>query len=312
MDPLTALLPLIPPIDIDAKRVVAAGPIAPVLAPAAVYPVEQQADWLLADPDTPLADQIRLALASNLAPVAWHILAQQPGSVVREPGVRGVLEQWTSGRREAWHLPDGDRRMVIVGDTDGLTNVDIGNLIAGLDSANEVVAALPGPRWIGPVILVIGGHDHPALPARAQQSARAALPAFRIAPQRTGIEQRAAVAAQAARVYLTLSQPPATGWPTWLVDGIAGVAAARARGQGPSPRRMLRIRQQAGPSAIRSVLAGHTQDAELATAICAPLCHRLRSHRLGELLGSLRGSGDSLAAIAISYGFDLDHLVTRP
>ena len=98
------------------------------------------------------------------------------------------------------------------------------------------------------------------------------------------------MAAAAARLRLELSQPPRGGWPHWLTDGMAGIAAERAYGRGPSPRGMLRRRQAAGEAALAELLAGGTRDSELATALCAPLCHQLRARGLaGHRRATSRG-----------------------
>src|SRR4051812_15225119 len=114
-----------------------------------------------------------------------------------------------------------------------------------------------------------------------------------------------------ALMLLTLRRcaPPPAGWPTWLEDGLAGVAeATAANGAGPSPLKMLAARQQAGPEAIVRVLRGDRRDAALATAICAPLAHSKRRHLLPNLLDGLRNGMDGIAAIKLAYGLTPERL----
>jgi hypothetical protein len=108
---------------------------------------------------------------------------------------------------------------------------------------------------------------------------------------------------------LRLTAPPAAGWPPWLETGLMEVAKAKARGDGPSPLRMLAIRQRAGKDAIARLFAAPAPDAQLALAVCAPLVHTRRRPLLPNFLDLLRHDAGTEGALRLAYGLTIDQLI---
>ena len=78
-------------------------------------------------------------------------------------------------RLEDW-FPDHRKRnrLLVVTDNGEAPDAIREHLSAGLHDAQTLFQTLPRPRWVGPVVVIIGSVEHPALPTGSNMAARSA------------------------------------------------------------------------------------------------------------------------------------------
>jgi hypothetical protein len=298
MDPAAVLLPLADqPAVITHQTAFIRGAWLPLAIPLAAVPASPRARWLLARPDLALDERVDAALAAGLDEEAWKLTIRAAVPVSGHLDL--VLGAWAARELARLQAPAATGAVLVLADREqGRLSLDAATAMA---SARDTLLHLPWPRWSGPLVVMVGTPAiHDPAPG-ADQATRPALPVIRLHPV-AGSTPGEALAARICQLALDLTAPPPAGWPPWLRIGLAEVARAKVRGEGPSPLRMLEIRQQAGVDLLRRLLSDRVPDAQLAMAVCAPLVHTRRRHLLPNLLDLLRGAGDSEGALRIAYG----------
>lgn len=304
MDVAGLILHTQPPVVITAEAAILPGAFTPLILPLDCLPAALRGRWLAGKSDAPLAQRVAAALDSGDTATAWELLRANSEAVLIAPAIEAALGRWVAG--ELKRLDVAARGSEVLRRTPvGLVAMRDEDLL-GLRDTQTVLASLAWPRWIGPVVCVDPGD--PLLDGRLRL-ARPALPVIAIEPR--GGTRRSAVAAATARLALDLTAPPPDGWPAWVISGAAGVCAAVARGEGPSPRAMLEHRQRAGIAGLEALFTASEPAAELATAVCAYLLHSGRRQRFAALLDPLRHGADAQTALRIAYGVTVADLIER-
>lgn len=307
MDPTALFLVLQPtPVTVDQHAVTWQGALMPVMLPLMSLPAGPRARIVLAHDSIPLEIRVGTALEAGLTDEAWALVVRTPGPVTRTLGLDLTLAGWTARELARLGLP-ANREAVLVLTANGRP-------APGMDSATalgvirEMFSSLAWPRWVGPVVVVADElAERDPIPGQAR-IARPALPILRVDRANERVTRGELLSVELARLVLALEVAPSTGWPAWLRVGLEEVAKAKVRGEGPSPLKMLAIRQRAGANALAELLLDPTPDAELAGALCAPLVHTRRRHLLSNLLNLLRGGAQSAGAIKLAYGLTLQQL----
>ncbi len=316
MDPALALSALTQqPVVIERSTAELRGELLPVLIPLAALPPAARAQWLLPHEEIELATRVSAALEAGLERPAWTLIAHQTNPLVGRLDL--VLNLWCarelarlglSGRQNGW--------LVVITGAPGApaTPVPAGlesDTTLALASVHDMFSSLNWPRWSGPLLLVVGqpAAGDPA-PGR-EELIRPALPVLRMRPPAAGTTPAEDLAARLATVVLELTAPPARGWPLWLQFGLEEVAKAKVRGEGPSPLRMLALRQQAGAAALTALLTAPAPERALCAALCAPLVHTKRRPQLPNFLDLLRHDVDVAGALRLAYGLTIDQLVVE-
>jgi hypothetical protein len=307
VDLLLALLVIKGPVDIDRDAAVFAGALTPVVVPSAWLSPQARARWLSAKTDAPLADRVAAALSAKLPDEAWRLVIARPQPPSSDPSLEVVIERWIAAEIAERGLPGRATAAALVVGVDGPPAKDIASAASGaLADVAAMFEATGWPRWIGPVI-VVADRSTALIDRERTRLTRPALPIVRIVDRCRG-DLREELADRFADLALSLAAPPPGGWPRWLVVGMREVAAAKARGEGPSPQGMLAIRAKAGARGVADALNDRLDDAALAEALCAPLVHSRRRHLLGNLLELLRHSVGSETALRIAYDLDAERL----
>jgi hypothetical protein len=303
------------PAVIDGALAELPGAYLPVVVPLAALPPTARCAWLLGRSDVPLDVRVAAALDAGLEATAWRLAsgnAQPLAAVGRLPA---LLADWAAARCAALDLQVFSDRILVVMPP-GTPRHDVQRLeidaSGALDDVQELLAALPWPRWEGPLLVLSGrlaAHD----PAPGLDAVdRPALPVLRIPAALGPLTVREYISQHLTRLALHLTGEPSTGWPPWLSIGSEQVVMARSRGEGPSPRRMRALRAAAGAAALRALLHDAHPDPRLAMSLCAPLLHTRWRQNYANLLDALRHGVEAEAALRLAYQFDLDRLVSGP
>lgn len=308
MDPTALFLVLQPtPVTVDRHTVTWRGGVVPVVLPLMSVPAGPRARMVLAHDSLPLETRVGTALEAGLTDEAWSLVVRTPGPVTGSLGLDLVLAGWTAKEMARLKLP-ATREAVLVLTPNGrpLPGLDWATALA---VSREMFSALAWPRWTGPVVVVVDDlAERDPMPGQ-QRIARPALPMVRVTSGGERATRAESLSVELTRLVLALEAAPANGWPAWLRVGLEEVAKAKVRGEGPSPLKMLAIRQRAGANALAELLLDPTPDAELAGALCAPLVHTRRRHLLTNLLSLLHGGAQSAGAIQLAYGLTLQQLI---
>lgn len=307
MDPTALFLIIQPaPLTVDRHAVTWRGAMMPLVLPLNALPVAPRARLVLGEDGLPLDLRVGTALDAGLIDDAWALLLRTPGPVTRSVGLDLVLGRWVAQEQARLALP-ATRDAILVLTANGRPLPGIDAAIA-LGATREMLSSLAWPRWVGPVVVVaedLGTRD--PMPGK-RALPRPALPLVRLDPPNDRITRGEQLSVELTRLVLALEQPPANGWPAWLRVGLEEIAKAKVRGEGPSPLKMLAIRQRAGANALAELLLDAKPDVELAGALCAPLVHTRRRHLLINLLDLLRGGAQSAGAIQVAYGLTMQQL----
>jgi hypothetical protein len=281
-----ALVPLILPVaglEAPARGAVAAG--------SAPLTCERRVDWLL---------------EAGREAAAWQTCAAERRPLTAHGELMSRLALWSAHARADLGLGAGQGPVQVLGpDPAGRVRAAGEHACATVTS---LLAALPWPRWSGPVVLVVGADDPPGLDGGREIVTRPAAPLVRLRVVPADDEAlQGMIAARLASLALGLSAPPPGGWPPWLRLGVPRVAELTALGKGVSPRAMHAIRSAAGSAAITAMLAEPVVgavDAELAMAVSAPLLSPRRRDRLAPFLDRLRSGATSAEALFSAYALD--------
>ncbi len=307
MDPTALFNALQPaPVVIERAAVTWQGALLPVVIPLDGLPVTQRARLVLQHESLGVDLRVGAALDAGLTEEAWALVIRTPGPVTRSVGLDLTLSAWAAREQARLHLPaTRDAIQVLTANERPLPGLDAAIALA---TTREMLAALSWPCWSGPVVLVVGdlGQRDP-IPG-STRVLRPALPILRLGTPPPGTTASELLVVELTRLALDLQTPPASGWPAWLHVGLEEVAKAKMRGEGPSPLKMLDIRQHAGAGALAELLLANKPDPQLAEALCAPLVHTRRRHLLSNLLDVLRGGAQSAGAIQLVYGLSLQQL----
>ncbi len=300
------------PVDLGAQHVTFAGAQMPLVMPLEWIPPNTRAAWVADAESVPPAVRITSLLQADQPQQAWKLIARSQIGVTEDPAVYRALHLWAAREQARLDLPATRDHLLLLDAAGQPDTARARGTNAGLGDVRAMFDSLPWPRWAGPLVVVQGDAELAFLPAGVDLLTRPALPVARIEVGLVGIDRRRAIARRSCALYLALSFPPPSGWPQWLVDGMVAVADAKSRGLGPSPRAMARRRSEAGAQAITLLLHGARRDAELAMAVCAPLCHTRRKHRLPAFFELLRNEVDSPTALRIAYGQTARSLADAP
>lgn len=288
------------PVRLDPRTAWFATPLAPIAVPAEAIPPALRCRRILVQGDLPIGRRVATALAWGDAAGALAAAATVAAPLDADRDLARALGGWAASEAARLGLP-ADGALAAIG-PDGQPRGSTPDERAALAEVRELLSASAWPRWIGPLVLVPHGIDHPALAPGRARLARPALPVLRLPG---GADGRVALGVAMADLVMALSAPPAGGWPSWLTAGVAGCARARADGSGIAERAMAERRAAAGPGAIAGLLAGAAPvDDALATAVVAALLHPSRRDRWQGLLAGLRAGTAGADAIARSYGLD--------
>ncbi len=310
---ICALLALLgsDPVAVNDHGLVFAGVEGPVLIASELIPADTRNRWLANRPDLPPAQRIAALWSADAPSQAWELMQRHRIGIGEDIAVYQAMLRWVARQQTEMKWPSTARPqlvMVITADGPAPANI-LRRFESGLRDLRALLDSMPWPRWAGPLVILAPGAELSGVSPDQQLVIRPALPIIRIPDALDSHDQRQAIARIACNLYWALSFPPDQGWPRWLLDGMAGVAEARSMGQGPSPRRMLELRRQAGIGTLQQVLLDQQRDPELATAVCAVLTHSLRRRHLPSFVDMLRNNVDSISALQIAYGLDLSALV---
>lgn len=303
MDLTALLLPSGPPRVVTAEAVILPGFTTPVVIPLQALPNSLRGTWLATNPQATMRQRIAAALVSDQWELAWSQLRGSPDPLLIDISLEGPVTAWLN--RECRRLGIISRNGLVI-KTPGGFIPDTSDARLGLRDTTELLASLSWPRWLGPVIAI--PRTDALAASQGDALIRPAMPVVLIANDRP---TRVDIAAATAQLALNLSAPPHGGWPSWIVVGAAEVCAGIARGEGPSPRAMHAIRQNAGEPAIRALFTAPQADPVLAKAVCAWFLHTNRRHRFAALLDPMRHGSDAETAIQIAYGIAIPDLLTQ-
>jgi hypothetical protein len=309
MDPAITLTALgDQPVVIDRATGELRGALLPVLVPLPALSPAMRASWLLPHDDIDLAVRVSAALEAGIERPAWTLIAHQTNPLVGR--LELVLNLWCARELARLGLPGRQNGWLLVIATPAPAGLESDATLA-LASVREMLSSLNWPRWSGPLLLVAGqpGASDPA-PGR-DLLIRPAMPVLRLRTPAAGTTPAEDLAARLSTVTLELTGPPERGWPAWLQVGLEEVAKAKVRGEGPSPLKMLALRQHAGAEALTALFGSATPDRELCEALCAALVHTRRRPQLPNLLDLLRHGVDGPGALRLAYGLTIDQLVNE-
>jgi hypothetical protein len=305
---LTALLATLnpSPVVVEHTTVTWSGAFVPVVLPLAALPPAQRARLALSYESIPLEVRVGAALDAGLVNEAWALLLRTPGPISRTLGLELTLSAWAGREQARLHLPaTRDPILVLTASGKPVPGLEVA---FALTTTREMLSALSWPRWAGPVVVVVDDlGDRDPMPG-SQRVVRPALPMVRLGTPPANCTRSELLGIELTRLVLELEMPPPGGWPAWLRVGLEQVVQAKLRGEGPSPLKMLGLRQRAGADGLAKLLTDPTPNAELAGALCAPLVHTRRRHLLAKLFDLLRGGGQAAGAIQLAYGLTLAQL----
>lgn len=297
------------PAEIDAARATCTGAWLPVVVPVGWLDAPTRGDWMLAEKRLPAHLRVQAALDAGNEAAAWRIVSDLRGAPLVEHRMASVLRTWAARRQAELKLPaTGDP--VLVTTSSGRNPKHEHLAAAALRDTQGLFSSLLWPRWAGPAVLVMGEGALGGLAIDQQRVARHALPLLRIERGLSDLQRRQAMSRAFCELVLELERGDRP-WPAWFAHGMAAMAEARARGEGPSPRAMQEIRSNAGSDAIRRCLLAADPDSELAFALCAYACHSRRAAQVRALMDLLRNGVDGITAFEIAYGATLETLATQ-
>jgi hypothetical protein len=309
MDPAITLTALgNQPVVIDRTTGELRGALLPVLVPLPALSPAMRASWLLPHDDIDLAVRVSAALDAGVERPAWTLIAQQTNPLVGR--LELVLNLWCARELARLGLPGRQNGWVLVIATPAPAGLESDATLA-LSSVRDMLSSLNWPRWSGPLLLV-GDQPGASDPGPGRDILiRPAMPMLRLRTPAAGTTPAEDLAARLSTLALELTAPPERGWPAWLQAGLEEVAKAKVRGEGPSPLKMLALRQHAGTEALTTLLSSASPDRALCEALCAPLVHTRRRPQLPNFLDLLRHGVDVPGALRLAYGLTIDQLVSE-
>jgi hypothetical protein len=305
MDIVTALAVLSPfPVDMHDNHLNYQGAYHPRMIPTQVLDQQQLEHHLLhgisSDPEKPAI----IALSLNHQELAWRFLDGLPSQHNISANLDRSMRQWVQAQLTKHNIQSDGSHFYIK--ENAHNKLKTKRIIEKADnSVRSMLNAIQWPLWQGP--LLIGQGEKTVIQAQPL------LPSITLSKEEWN---EAGFSAALCRLALLRYQKGSDqNIPEWITTGLSLVAQHKTEGSGPSPRRMLRLRQQAGKTAIKNMWDDTLQqafDPELAKACCAPLVHTREKHKLASLLTLLHNQVDIEQAISIAYGRSLDSLLSKP
>jgi hypothetical protein len=311
MDPGIVLVAIAPqPAEITAQSAVFTGSLMPIVVPVSWLPVEARARWFLQNATVPLADRIAAALAARFDDEAWRLLSRSVPAPAGDPRLDLTLLGWQRTELQRLQIQETNAYALVANGAANEQKQYQSQAASALGDVGEMLEHVGWPRWSGAVLIVPGNDAFDALARDRESFPRPVLPLLRFAGPKAGEALREQFAESLCGLALDLCAPPEDGWPAWLRTGLQQVAKAKARGEGPSPSRMLTVRQSVGKDGLNECLRTKQPRPDIAMAICAPLAHSKRRHLLPNLFDLLRHGSDSESALKIAYGLAVENLLT--
>jgi hypothetical protein len=281
----------------------------PIILPMTGLSVTVRARLLLQHTALPLESRVAAALEAGETTAAWELLIRSAGPASRTTSLQILLSQWSAKELARLKLPAARDHVQLISLNDKIRRtIDVAT---AYNTVHDMMAGLTWPRWAGPLLVIIGDAGERDPYPGITEIIRPALPMVRMPEHTPGLTQSELLCVRMTEVSLALESPPTKGWPGWLTVGLQEVVKAKMRGEGPSPLKMLAIRQQAGLERLQQLMTDPQPDASLAMALCAPLVHTRRRHLLGNLLDLIRGGGSDAGegAIRVAYGLTFTKLL---
>ncbi len=285
-----------PPAMADARAVAWRGAWLPLVVRAEAVPAALRLPPMLADGRTPPETRLAAAIAANRIDLAFALLKRLDRPLASLPNCQRVLATWAlaeAGRQGLPAVRQGNIAVASPAQVEALITATS----QGVRDAGELLQTDAWPRWAGPLVVVAGEQPTPGV------AVRPALPIIRVGMDAADpAVLRGRVAAAVIALHLALADPPAEGWPPWLVQGLGVLAMRKATGQEPGPATALELRQRRGAAAIAATFTASEPEDELAAAIVAVLVQPGQRAALPNLLDAIRHGSGSAAALQIAYG----------
>lgn len=295
------------PVVIDTNAISLRGGITPIIMPFDGLPIATRAQLLIKHDQLPLDLRVATALEAGNVNAAWELVIRSPGPSHRTAALQFVLNAWATKEAARLKLPAARENIQLISSNEQIRRaIDVATAFG---SVRDMLSALTWPRWGGAFVVIIGDVGEADPFPGIEQKIRPALPMMRMPEQIKGVTQSEQLCVLLTQLTLSLEAPPTNGWPPWLSTGLQAVAKAKMRGEGPSPLKMLGLRQEAGLMKLQELLTDQNPSEELAMALCAPLVHTRRRHLLANLLDLIRGGAESEGAIRVAYGLTLTQLL---
>ena len=295
------------PTVIDSHALSLRGGMTPIILPIAGLAPVTRARFIVHHDALPLENRVAAALEVGDTESAWQLIIRSAGAANRNPALDVLLNRWAAQELARRKLT-APRDVILLLSTNDAVRRTMDVAIAH-STVHEMLSGIHWPRWSGPLIVVVGDMGERDPYPDQERIVRPVIPLVRMSETTPGMTPREVLCVRMTELALALEAPPAQGWPAWLTVGLNEVVKAKMRGEGPSPIKMLSIRQTAGLKALEQLLTDEKPDAALAMALCAPLVHSRRRQLLGNLLDLLRGGAASPGAIRVAYGLTLAQLL---
>lgn len=304
MDIVSALAILSPfPVEIQEKYYTFAGSYHPIIIPTATLSPEQHHSFLSNGHSSNIEAAFLIALRIHDYQLAWDLYERIPPEHIPSINMNNQTQLWIAHELALKKIPN-DLNGVVIRSSQPTHRKKLKNCQRIRSSLFQSYSSLPKILWTGPILLE-DADSNAIIP-------RPLLPTIQLDNASWTDDE---ICRHMSRLILQRYKPPAQGWPQWLLAGLAEVTLAQFRGQGPSPRKMLRIRSNAGAQAIRALwkdpTATDSDKQQLAQALCAPLIHSRTRQHLASFLDLIRNDLDPASAYRIAYGLSLEDLLTQ-
>ena len=305
MDIVTALAVLSPfPVDMQEQHLSYQGAYHPRIIPVEALNHEQLSKHLLNGISTDSEIPILIALRLNKEELTWQFLDNLSPQHNISAKLDHQMRQWVQQKLKQHEIPSNGASFYI--NAKAHNTIKMKRIITKADSSvRSMLNALQWPLWHGPVLFELGDtqkiHAHPLMPV--------------ITLEKNQWNEHGLSAALCRLSLLRYQKGTAAQIPEWILQGLSLVAQHKTEGSGPSPRKMLKLRQKAGATAIKNMwnkIHGQAFSADLAKACCAPLVHTRHKHKLASFLTLLNNQIDVEQAMRIAYQRDLSSLLSKP
>ena len=254
--------------------------------------------------DLPIGRRVQLLLQAGHTDEALALADQETQPLAfGQPMVPG-LAKWAAEEQYRLGLPPAISGLIILApgsaSNPALVPCADGRVWdAATDAMRVVQQELPmlaWPRWVGPVVLILGNQPFPGLPEGDTSRPRCALPMLRVAdPNRPKLKRL--LTERFARLAIDRCVPPAQGWPTWLRRGLPSALAAYLDGSLPSADNLARRRSSAGSHAVEVAFDDTSEPDDLTIALAGPWLIQVRRQRLPAVMDALRAGESGSVAV---------------
>ena len=312
MDIVSALAVLSPyPVEMHPAHLVYSGTYHPLIVSCAeLTPAQRQVHLSKGSSSDPDA-AILLALLADDSELAWSLLNDKSLRYAPAAELDLRLKWWVAEQLAALNLPATGAHLH-VRNTEKKNPHSVRKIHLAEQSIQEMFSSLPWPLWSGPLLIQ-------KIDAKKPETIQT-RPVFPIINLNDAHWNELDAGAAIAELVLQRYRQGGAPWPQWLIVGMREVAKHKVDGSGPSPRRMLKIRQKAGADAAHQLWKHKRssdsifteQDTDLAKAYCAVLMHTRHKHKLASFLALLSNQIDPALAFQISYERSMDSLIEKP